>query len=98
MRTLLDPLISPFQGAFLPNRSIQDNLLIVQEILNIFQNPLIELTGLLSNLTWKKHMTVLNDISFRLVSRTLVSLHLLSPGSDQNLCHNHVSLPHCQRS
>lgn len=28
--------ISPFQNAFTPNRSIHDNLLIVQEILNTF--------------------------------------------------------------
>lgn len=37
LRPILQEHISPFQNAFTPERSIHDNLLIVQEILNIFQ-------------------------------------------------------------
>ena len=38
MRPLLDRLISPYQSAFIPNRSIHDNILLTHEILHKFKN------------------------------------------------------------
>ena len=38
MRPLLDHLISPFQSAFVPSRSIHDNILLTHEIMHKFKN------------------------------------------------------------
>jgi len=38
MRPLLDTLVSPYQSAFVPNRSIHDNILLTHEILHKFKN------------------------------------------------------------
>ena len=38
MRPLLDRLISPFQSAFIPGRSIHDNILLTHEIMHKFRN------------------------------------------------------------
>jgi len=38
LRPLLDRLISPFQSAFIPGRSIHDNILLTHEIMHKFKN------------------------------------------------------------
>jgi len=38
MRPLLDKLISPVQSAFVPGRSIHDNILLTHEIMPKFKN------------------------------------------------------------
>ena len=38
MRPLLDKLVSPYQSAFIPTRSIHDNILLTHEILHKFKN------------------------------------------------------------
>ena len=37
MRPLLDKLVSPFQSAFIPSRSIHDNILLSHEIFHKFK-------------------------------------------------------------
>jgi len=37
LRPLLDKLVSPFQSAFIPGRSIHDNILLSHEILHKFK-------------------------------------------------------------
>jgi len=38
LRPLLDHIISPFQAAFVPGRSIDDNILLTHEIMHKFKN------------------------------------------------------------
>jgi len=43
LRPLLDKFVSPFQSAFIPRRSIHDNILFTHEIMHKFKNMKIKM-------------------------------------------------------
>jgi len=57
MQPILEKIIDPVQSAFVPKRSIHDNILLTHEFMNKFKNMKGKNPGWHQNLIWKKLMT-----------------------------------------
>jgi len=64
MWPLLEKLIDPVQSAFVPKRSIHDNILLTHEIMNKFKHMKGKKLGWRSSWIWKKHMIEWNGRFF----------------------------------
>jgi hypothetical protein len=64
LKGLLHHFISPYQSAFVPSRSIQDNSILAHELLHTLKNKKGEVVLWLSRLIWKKPLTEWNGIFF----------------------------------
>lgn len=74
LRPLLDKLISPTQSAFITNKWIAKNQIIVQEIVHSFNSPKTSPRLIAMKLNLQNHMTELIGNSSKLSSSTLTSM------------------------
>lgn len=74
IRPLLKDIISPAQTSFVPGRQISDNVLIVQEVLNLFRRTKgkkgyiawkVDLSKAYDRISWKFILDVLWEVGFR---------------------------------